>query len=117
MENEAKIQDTLPESLRRLFEDRELLAHDDAAFETYLIEMVRAGAMKPTHALYLYAQRHHMDKIELANIKLTDVTPRPAVLDFFDLMLNQGDISGLLKALSCERPIGGGECSSNSENG
>ncbi len=117
MENEAQTQNDLPESLRRLFEDRELLLNDNAAFETYLVEMVRSGAMRPTHALYLYAKRHNMKKIELANVTLTGMNPRPAVLDFFDLLLNRGDISGLLSALDSERPSGGGECSSNSENG
>jgi len=117
MENEAQTQNDLPEWLQRLFEDRELLANDDATFDTYLIEMVRSGAMKATHALYLYAQRHNMDKIELANVKLNDASPKPAVLVFFDLMLNHGDISGLLKALSRERASGGGECNSNSKNG
>lgn len=105
MKNEAT-QNDLPESLRRLFEDRELLANDDAAFETYLIEMVQSGAMRPTHCLFLYAQRYGMEKIELANVNLTGVTPRPAVLDFFDLMLNKGDISGLLRALTSERGEG-----------
>jgi len=103
MKPKTNKQRKVPEAIRRLFEDRELLAHDDAAFDTYLIEMVQSGAMSPTHALFLYAQRYDMDKIELVNVKLTSMNPRPAVLDFFDLMLNQGDISGLLNTLRSDR--------------
>jgi hypothetical protein len=103
MENEANTQNPLPRSIRRLFEDRDLLLDDDTAFNDYLIEAVRCRAMKPTYALHLYAIRHNMDKIELANVKLTDVNPKPAALEFFDLMLNGGDISSLLRTLDSDR--------------
>jgi hypothetical protein len=93
----------LPESIRRLIEERDLLLEDDYAFNDFLVETVRSGTMKASHAMYLYCKRYDLEEITLTNLTLKDGSPKPPALQFFDEMLSDGDITDLLVAIDYDR--------------
>jgi hypothetical protein len=105
--NEATKQDDqyqdLPDSIRRLIIERDILLEDDYAFSDFLVEAVKSGMMKPSIAMYLYCKRYNMKEITLTNIDLQDGSPKPPALQFFDEMLSDGDITDLLVAIDYDR--------------
>ena len=107
---------SLPWWIKEFLEDQDLLMDDDDAFDDFLVRGVRTNGMLVTYAMYLYAKRHNLRKIEFHNMLLDDGSPRPPSAQFLDELFAGQDISGLVLALDAGRMghsfMGGDECNS-----
>lgn len=62
---------------------------DHRAFDEYLIQSVRSGEMLASHSLFLYCTRHGITELEIVNLKQADEAPRPPVVFFDAIVVNE----------------------------